>query len=254
MLTFEPIRVELDQVNLILNKEYLIRAGHLSSFAHMEYNSLNSLIRPSLVILSSKIFDYIDTQIISLAAISQFVYMASTIHTNVREDKGGSKGSNTLEIDPRDGSQFPVLVGDYLYGKSFKLLCSTRVVEFLKHFSKVICAIHEGSILKQKTNGCGFIDPAVQKEIAYKETGSLFEMASWLPAKLAGASIIEENRITCFGRELGTAYGLMENNMDYEIIEPHFEKAQDILLQLPKNEYQGVLQKLLIRLRRDAAA
>lgn len=248
MTIFESIKNELDKVNTMLNKEYLIKAGHLSSFAHLEFTPLNSIIRPAMVILSSRLFNYIGTQVISLAAVVQFIYLASMIHSGVSDDHK----ENMSNIDPRDGSQFPVLVGDYLYGKFFTSLCNAQIVQYLEPLSLVICSIHEGGILRHKTTAT-LRDKTTWEEIAYKETGALFETGCKLAADLAGASDTDQNNIASYGRELGTAYGLLENKIAYQNIEPHLKRAQLFLNCLPHNEFKIILQEFLIQLQKNAS-
>jgi len=248
MSIFEPISKDLDMVKTMLHKQYLIKAGHLSSFAHLDFSPLNSTIRPAMVILSSRLFNYINTRVIALAAVVQFIYMASTIHARINEDSGKKKAG----IDPKDGSQFPVLVGDYLYGKFFTSLCDAQIVQYLNPLSQVICSIHEGGILRHKASNSGLTELSTKEKIVYKETATLFETGCKLAADLAGASELDQEYVAGFGRELGTAYGLVENKIYYEYIAPHFEKASHFLDRLPQNNYQSILKGFLSQLQKDA--
>ena len=247
MSIFKPITKELQAVNALLQKEYIIKAGHLNSFAHLETTSLNSIIRPATVILSGRLFNYISNQVIALAAVVQFIYIASNIHFRINEDHKEDKG-------PKDGSQFPVLVGDYLYGKFFTSLCNAELVTYLGPLSQVICSIHEGGILRRKaSNTYGNENKifSLQQEITYKETGTLFETGCRISSELAGTGPEDQLNIQDFARELGTAYGLIENRVDAHNIVLHLEKAGLSLSKLPKNKYHQILQNLLDQLQKD---
>ncbi len=251
MSIFQPITKELEAVKTMLQKEYIIKAGHLNSFAHLETTSLNSIIRPATVILSGRLFNYISNQVIALAAVVQFIYMASNIHFRITEDQKEDKG-------PKDGSQFPVLVGDYLYGKFFTSLCNAELAKYLGPLSQVICSIHEGGILRRKvsnpysnrnSNENKII--SLQQEITYKETGTLFETGCRISSELAGTSPEDQLNIQDFARELGTAYGLIENRVDANNIVLHIEKAGLSLNKLPQNKYHQILRNLLDQLQKD---
>lgn len=247
MSIFDPIKKDLEAVNAKLHKEYFIKAGHLSSFAHMDFTPLNTVIRPGVVILSGRLFGHINAQVIALAVVVQFIYMASSIHFKINEDNHHGKPP----VDPKDGSQFPVLVGDYLYSKFFNSLCDAHIVKYLKPLSQVICSIHEGGILRQKTQQQDLNKPSIQRKIAYRETAALFETGCRLVANLVGAATKEQDTIAKFGRELGIAYGLMENKAGFQYIDPHLQEAYYFLNKLPQNKYRSILQELLNRLQQN---
>jgi len=247
MLICKPITGDLEAVKIKLHKEYLIKAGHLSSFAHLEFTPLDSIIRPAMVILSGRIFDFMNKKVLALAAVVQFIYMASAVHFRVNDN-------DTIKKDPRDGSQFPVLVGDYLYGKFFTSLCDAEIVEYLRPLSQVICSIHEGGILRLKAQNSGVpggFDKSLQEEIAYKETATLFETGCNIAADIAGVSQMDRNNITGFAREIGIALGLAENNAGIDDIESHLEKAGRFLDKLPRNNYHQVCRNFISQLQQE---
>ena len=107
----QPIREELEQVHKLIKNELTIKAGYIGSFAHLEFSNINKNIRPALALLSARLYGCKPEKAVALASVFQFIYMASTIHQGITEKDSDFVRGDT---DPRDGSQFPVLVGDFL--------------------------------------------------------------------------------------------------------------------------------------------
>ncbi|MCF8009983.1 MAG: hypothetical protein K9L17_04310 [Clostridiales bacterium] len=231
---------DLKSVDEMLRKEYFIKAGDLNAFARVEQNYLESTICPGAVILTGRLFNCINNKIISLAAVIQFIYIASKIHGCVSEED--DKYSN-VEKDKRDGSQFPVLVGDFLYGKYFTFLCNNNMVNYLKPLSEVICSIHEAGTIKEKT-------PAVETDsimidIIIKEFAVLFETGCRLAADISGVDSKQQEIMLGFGKNFGIAYGLWQKNTHLYKINTHLRKSKDFLELIPNNIYKDQLKHLL---------
>ncbi|RYD02065.1 hypothetical protein N752_26810 [Desulforamulus aquiferis] len=124
---FANIREDLQSVHKKIKGQLTIKAGHVGSYAHIEFSPMDNFIRPAVVISVAHFYNCMSAKVISLGAIVQFIFMASQVHRRIPEVTINSKS----ESDPRDGTQFPVLVGDYLYGKFFTTLCSYDMNHYL---------------------------------------------------------------------------------------------------------------------------
>ncbi|MQL52046.1 hypothetical protein GFC01_07145 [Desulfofundulus thermobenzoicus] len=240
------IQLELQQTHNILFKSFQIKAGHLSSFARVVPDHFHELIRPAMVLLSARLFGPLNTPVIALAAVIQFIYLASRVHQNVSEADGPATG------DPRDGYQFPVLVGDYLYGRFFTSLCDYGLVCYLESLSRVICEMNEGGILRLQNRHQN--NPDLVHKIVYKETAALMGTGCGLAARLAGAPEQEQQKLTRYGVNLGMALGLQEYPDLRRDINAHLDKASATLTQLPPGEAREALKLLTQHLRHPEAA
>lgn len=232
---FKPIQEELQMIHNKIQKEFMTGAGHLKNFVHLNLSVLNWHLRPALVVLSGKLFGQLSNQLIALAATLQFIYMAARVHFSVKEDRGS---------DPRSGYQFPVLVGDYLYGKFFTSLCDAGIVHYLKPLSEIICLINRGGILRQINADNIDIDSPIFEEIVRLETAELFSGCCRLGAHLSGASEEHQKRLAAFGLEVGMAYGLMERDAPFERVAEYLKSAYEKLLWLPDRPSRKIMSEL----------
>lgn len=237
----QPIEEELHSVHNLIKNQLTIKAGYVGSFAHLEFSFINKTIRPALVILSSRIYGCNPEKAAALASVFQFIYMASSVHEGITEnDSDYIRGDS----DPRDGSQFPVLVGDYLYGKFFTFLCDAGIINLLHPLAEIICLIHEGGIIKKKVTGQS---PSSQvfREVVRKETAELFAGCCALGARLAGAPEKDQDLMRRFGQNLGMAYGLLEQGITMEYAAPYLKEALSDLAHIPDKQERDVLEQLV---------
>lgn len=237
----QPIEKELHSVHNLIKEQLTIKAGYVGSFAHLEFSYINKTIRPALVILSSRIYGCAPEKAAALASVFQFIYMAASVHEGIPEsDSDYIRGDS----DPRNGSQFPVLVGDYLYGKFFTFLCDADIINLLQPLAEIICLIHEGGILKKKVNGQS-LSSQVFHEVVRKETAELFAGCCVLSARLAGAPVKAQELMERFGQNLGMAYGLLEQDSAKEYASVYLKEALNNLSLIPEKPERAVLEQLV---------
>ncbi|MFX4260600.1 polyprenyl synthetase family protein [Pelotomaculum propionicicum] len=237
----KPIENELNIVNNTVEKEMFIRAGHIGTYAHLEFSYFDRVIRPALVILSSRIYGCAGEKTLSLACVFQFTHMASIVHKTIPE-----KDTDYIreDSDPRDGSQFPVLAGDYLYGKFFSYLHNAGMINFLGPVAEIICGIHEGGILKNKIKGK---NPASEAycEVVRKETAELFAGCAAMGARLAGASEYDQESMKLFGINIGMASGLMESGAAAKYTAAYLKEAAAVLRYVPDLAERAILEQIV---------
>lgn len=239
-----PIEYELQQVQQLINKSLKIKAGHLSTFAHLNFDKLNSIIRPALLLLCARLYGNNNIKTITLAAIVQFIFMASNVHSGINEDSDDNQ-LLVQETDPRNGCQFPVLVGDYLFGRFFTSLCDANIVNFLHPLSEIICKINEGGILRLKQGSQEEINDNVLENIIRSETAELFAGSCRLGGTLAGAEEMQLKFLYHTGINLGMAFGLMEYSAPSEQINRYLVKAQENIQHLPNIHARKSLEQLV---------
>ncbi len=240
----DMIQSELDAVDLNVKRTFKLRPGHLSKFAHIETNSIQQNLHPALVILAGRVFGYTGEKITYLASAVQLIYLASNVHFRIPDDNEHGE-----DFDPRDGARFPVLVGDYLYGKYFVELCEGEILEFLEPLSQIISEMNYGALIRKKNAGQPIEDLELAMKIVEKETALLMEGAVRFAGVLAGASRNDTDVLSNFGRNLGMAYGILERNLGHGMAEDYFDSAESELLKLPAGEARNGLYGLVSKLR-----
>lgn len=237
----KPIEKELHMVNKMLEKELYIRSDHIGAYAHLDFSYADKMIRPALVILSARIYGCAGKKARSLACVFQFTHMASVVHTSITEKDTDYTRENS---DPRDGSQFPVLVGDYLYGKFFSFLHNAGMINFLEPIAEIICGIHEGGIMKNKIKGKNPASDAY-REVVRKETAELFAGCAAMGARLAGAGDQDQEKMGRLGMNIGMASGLMDRGAASKYTAAYLEEALAVLSDIPDLAERAMLEQII---------
>lgn len=188
------------QVSLINQiSEYIINGG-------------GKRLRPALVLLCSGLIGSIDERHHKLAAIIEFIHTATLLHDDVVDDSEMRRGratANTLF-----GNAASVLVGDFIYSRSFQLMVSLQNMRIMEVLSDATNVIAEGEVLQLlNCHNADIADEDYLKVIHFK-TAKLFEAACRLGAIINGASVEDEERLAAYGRHLGTAFQLVDDVLD----------------------------------------
>ncbi len=170
-------------------------------------------LRPVLVLLGSRAFEYQGSAHIRLAAIIEFIHTATLLHDDVvdaSELRRGHTTANTIW-----GNEASVLVGDFLYSRAFEMMVevgSMRVMEILAHTTNTIA---KGEVM-QLLN-CH--DPETTEEryidVIRNKTAKLFQAAAQLSAVISGQNPQIEEDMAAYGMHLGTAFQLVDDALDY---------------------------------------
>jgi len=228
-----PVQIYLEQTREIFQKTCGIRAGNLNRLARLKFEPADLTLRPALVILSGGMFGPVTPKIIKLAAMFQFVYIASSLHGEISEDQGRVFAEG-------NGNHFPILAGDYFYSKSFLILYETGLLEHLRTLSETIGELNTASILKLRNPG----DRRAQEEYVKKDTASLFAWGCRIGAQAGGAGEQQTRRLYRYGFHLGMAAGLDKENIYPEKAAQHFEAAKRQLASLPPGTAREALAQL----------
>jgi len=195
------IRDSLDSNVVLIRQiaEYIIGSG-------------GKRLRPMLVLLAARACGYQGRQHVTLAAIIEFIHTATLLHDDVVDESELRRGQESAHAVW--GNAASVLVGDFLYSRSFQMMVtvdSMRVMEVLSNATNMIA---EGEV-EQLLN---MHDPEVTEQAYFsvieKKTAKLFEAACQLGAVITGRPELEEDLAT-FGRELGAAFQVADDVLDY---------------------------------------
>lgn len=179
---------------------------------HIVYSG-GKRLRPLLVLLTARAAGYRGLHHITLAAIIELIHTATLLHDDVVD--GSDLRRNQDTANALWGNEASVLVGDFLYSRSFEMMVtmdSMRVMDVLSHATNRIA---EGEVL-QLLN-CNDPDTTERQylEVIYRKTATLFEAGTRLAAALAGVPPAQEQAAADFGRYLGIAFQLVDDALDY---------------------------------------
>ncbi|CAM4301649.1 octaprenyl diphosphate synthase [Vibrio agarivorans] len=170
-------------------------------------------IRPLLAVLSARALGYQGTGHTLSAAFVEFIHTATLLHDDVVDESDMRRGKETANA--AFGNAASVLVGDYIYTRSFQMMTELGSMKILKLMSDAVNVIAEGEV--QQLMNCN--DPDTTEEsymqVIYSKTARLFEAATQIGAILNDSPEEIEVALQNYGKYLGTAFQLIDDVMDY---------------------------------------
>ncbi|MDM9560903.1 MULTISPECIES: octaprenyl diphosphate synthase [Bordetella] len=170
-------------------------------------------MRPAMVLMMARALGYQGENHRLLAAVVEFIHTATLLHDDVVDESDLRRGRETANA--MFGNAASVLVGDYLYSRSFEMMVEAGSMRIMQILSEATTVIAEGEVLQL----LNVHDPDVSQErylqvVRYK-TAKLFEAAAQVGAVLAGATPAQEEAAAAYGRHIGTAFQLVDDVLDY---------------------------------------
>lgn len=170
-------------------------------------------MRPLLTVLAAKAIGYQGNEHLQLAAIVEFIHTSTLLHDDVVDESNMRRGRETANA--MFGNSASVLVGDFLYSRSFQMmseLSNLRIMDILSDATNIIA---EGEVLQlMNCNDPDTTEDSYMKVI-YCKTAKLFEAATRLAAVIAKQDQATEMAMLNYGKHLGTAFQLVDDIMDY---------------------------------------
>lgn len=176
-------------------------------------NSGGKRMRPMLTVLAARALGYEGTKHIDIAAIIEFIHTATLLHDDVVDESHMRRGKETANA--LFGNSASVLVGDFLYTRSFQMMVGVDSMKVMKILSSATNIVAEGEVLQLMN--CN--DPDTTEEsymqVIYSKTAKLFEAATQLAAVISKQDEAIEQAMLKYGMHLGTAFQLIDDVMDY---------------------------------------
>ena len=171
-------------------------------------------IRPLLTLAAAKLCGYIDgNRDVNLAACIELIHNATLLHDDVIDDselRRGIKTSNTIW-----GNQSSILVGDYLFSRCFEMMVADGSSEILKLLSSTSSKIAQGEVLQLEYKGEIDILEENYFDIINSKTAALFAAATKVGACIANRNKKEKDSLESYGRNLGLAFQIADDALDY---------------------------------------
>ncbi|MDU8924547.1 octaprenyl diphosphate synthase [Pasteurellaceae bacterium LIM206] len=170
-------------------------------------------IRPMIANLAAKALGYEDDKHITCSAFIEFIHTATLLHDDVVDESDMRRGRPTANAE--FGNAASVLVGDFIYTRSFQLIAQLQSLRILQVMSDATNVIAEGEV-QQLMNVCNpDTTEADYMKVIYSKTARLFEVSTQAAAIMAEASPEIEEAFKYYGRYLGTAFQLVDDVLDY---------------------------------------
>lgn len=214
---------DLKNVELQFKKDLQSDVPLIRKVGEYVLSSGGKRIRPALLLLSAKLCGYKGDRHVPLASVIEFIHTATLLHDDVVDNanlRRGIASANTLW-----GNEASVLVGDFLFSKSFSLMVADGDLKVLQVLSNATTIIAEGEVLQLICTSDLDINEERYIEVVKSKTAILLSAACQAGAVLGKASPGQEAAMQDFGMGLGIAFQLMDDTLDYVANEEQFGKS-----------------------------
>lgn len=180
-------------------------------------------LRPALLLLSSRLCGYKGNRQVPLAGVVEFIHTATLLHDDVvdnAEIRRGNSSANSLW-----GNKASVLIGDYMYARSFSATVEDGDIRILSLLSNATTKMAEGEVLQLIKAGDIGAKEDDYIDIIVNKTAVLMSAACQAGAILAGVSMEKEAALSSFGMNLGIAFQLIDDSLDYISLDEGFGKT-----------------------------
>jgi octaprenyl-diphosphate synthase len=200
-----------------VNELILSKAGSdvrlIPEIARHLVSSGGKRLRPMLTLAAAGMFGYAGDKHIKLATAVEFMHTATLLHDDVVDESGMRRGSRTARVIW--GNQASVLVGDFLLGQAFRMMVDTGSLPALDVLSSASCVIAEGEVMQLAAAKNLETTEDEYLAVIKAKTAALFSAAAEMGPIIAGLGAAERAALRSYGINLGYAFQLVDDALDY---------------------------------------
>lgn len=171
-------------------------------------------LRPLLTVASAELFGYEGNRHIYLAACIELIHTVTLLHDDVVDESQMRRGK--ASVNSLWDNKTSILVGDFLFSRAFELMVADGNLEILKIISKTTSAIAEGEVRQLNFSHQLTLSQSEYLEIIRLKTARLFSTALEVGAIVGQAPVSQQKALSEFGLNLGIAFQLMDDCLDYK--------------------------------------
>jgi len=222
--TFNKTKYNISDINNLINKDLIAVNNLIDCSIGNEVPIIDDLsnhilsaggkkIRPIITLLTSKLCNYQGKDHIALSACVELIHNATLLHDDVIDESKLRRGLPTA--NDIFGNKSSILVGDFLFSKSFELMVKHGSKNILNILSKTSSTIAKGEVMQLATIKDYSTNDETYMKIIRAKTASLFSAASEISALLAKKNNKIQNALKSYGKNLGIAFQLVDDALDY---------------------------------------
>ncbi|MBX9592662.1 MAG: polyprenyl synthetase family protein [Hyphomonadaceae bacterium] len=209
----EIVADDMAAVNRIILDKAVSDVELIPKLAHHLIDSGGKRLRPMLTIAAAKLCGYAGAGHVRLAAAVEFMHTATLLHDDVVDDSDYRRGKQSARLVW--GNQASVLVGDFLLGQAFRMMVDVGSLPALKILSNAAAVIAEGEVMQLAAAKDTATTEDNYLDIIAAKTAALFSAATEVGAAIAHRPAVEQTALKSYGRNLGIAFQLVDDALDY---------------------------------------
>lgn len=207
------VSADLERVEAELRLESVGSVDAVSQIAQYLQGNGGKRLRPMLLLVSCRLFQEPDPQAIRLAAVVELIHTATLVHDDVIDEADTRRGKPSANVIW--GNHTSVLAGDWLYMQAFQIALRLKRFDVLELLITLTQQMVDGELLQLERLGKIDITEADSIELLDRKTASLFSACTRLGAIAGGADEREQARLGEFGWNLGMAFQLVDDILDF---------------------------------------
>jgi octaprenyl-diphosphate synthase len=180
-------------------------------------------LRPVLTLASSRLCGYDGNRHQALAACVEFIHTATLLHDDVVDESDLRRG--LASANAVFGNKASVLVGDFLFSRAFQLMVEDGSLDVLRILSHASAVIAEGEVLQLATSNDTGTSEQAYLDVIRSKTAELFAAACQIGAVVAERPSAEEDALFAYGLNLGIAFQLVDDVLDYSALQARLGKT-----------------------------
>ena len=217
------LKNDLERVNRLIVQRMHSPVGLIPQLAGHIVAGGGKRLRPMLTLGCARLCGYRGDRHVALAAAVEFIHTATLLHDDVVDASDLRRGRDTANA--LWGNKPAILVGDFLFSRAFQLMVADGSLRILEILSGASAIIAEGEVMQLMTTSDMATTEAAYLAVIQAKTAELFAAASRIGAVLAERPSAEEEALDSFGRNLGTAFQLIDDMLDFSAHQAELGKS-----------------------------
>ncbi len=207
------LHADMNEVNALIIENMRSDVPLIPKLAQYLISAGGKRIRPLLTLASTALFDGPMDKSYNLAAAVEFIHTATLLHDDVVDESFERRGKKTANLV--FGNQASVLVGDFLFSKSFQMMVKSGSLDILRILSGASAVIAQGEVLQLATTNDIATDMPTYLNIIESKTAALFAASCEVGAVLSDQDDSTVTAMRTYGTKLGTAFQIIDDALDY---------------------------------------
>jgi octaprenyl-diphosphate synthase len=208
---FELLRDDLAAIEREFGRDTVSNVQAITEIGEYLRGGGGKRIRPALLLLSSKLFNYEGRGAVRLGAVVEIIHTATLVHDDIIDEAKTRRGRPAANT--QWGNSKCVLAGDWLYMQAFKIAVQERNFRILDALIELTQQMVEGELLQMERLG-KLISLQEHFDLIFRKTACLFSVCMRLGAILGGATPEQEEKLGQYGRHLGMAFQIVDDVLD----------------------------------------
>jgi octaprenyl-diphosphate synthase len=208
---FDLLRDDLAAIEEEFGRDTVSKVSAITEIGEYLRAGGGKRIRPALLLLSAKLFNYKGTGAVKLASVVEIIHTATLVHDDIIDEaqiRRGRPAANT-----KWGNAKCVLAGDWLYMQAFRIAVQERNFRILDVLIDLTQQMVEGELLQMEKLG-KLISLQEHLDLIYRKTACLFSVSMRIGGILGGATTEQEQQLGQYGHDLGMAFQIVDDVLD----------------------------------------